>query len=185
MIAREIINSVIAEKTAGFSNNQDYFSSSRDIFNARLQVYVAETEKWLESAVIGEIGNNTFDHNFQFLPDTPRGVYFNPMYKDSYVVLSDYGMGLTNSLRKVRPQLVSDLESIKLAFLERVSGRYPEQRGNGLKFVLESVRQNNWILYFRSGSGVCNADGTNVFFSEESTIVPGCLAILQFSGGER
>lgn len=39
------------------------FSKTRDVFQARLDTYISRTNKYLESAVIGEIGNNTYDHN--------------------------------------------------------------------------------------------------------------------------
>ena len=39
------------------------FSKTRDVFQARLYIYISRTNKYLESAVIGEIGNNTYDHN--------------------------------------------------------------------------------------------------------------------------
>ena len=63
MIAQKIINDVVSDKIAGYPHTPENFSHTRDTFNARLQVYISETENWLASAVIGEIGNNTFDHN--------------------------------------------------------------------------------------------------------------------------
>ena len=45
------------------SKDTDFFCISRDIFQARLDTYIIKSNKYLESAIIGEIGNNTFDHN--------------------------------------------------------------------------------------------------------------------------
>ena len=74
------------------------------------------------------------------------------------------------------------LEAVKIAFTKRISGRSPEQRGNGLKFVSETIQQNNWYLYFQSGSGSCLIDGKKVNFIEKSPTITGCLAILNFNG---
>jgi len=178
MIPQSIILQAVSEKINGFSNDRGLFASTRDVFNARLQAYITETEKWLEAAVVGEIGNNTFDHNFKFLPDYPRGAYFNPRFASSYMVIADFGRGIKDSLLKVRPGILSDVEAVNMAFTLRISGRYPEQRGNGLKFVLETIQNNNWSFFFQSGTGCCNADGTGYSFSESSVALPGCLAIL-------
>ena len=145
-----------------------------------MQEYVTSTEKWLEAAVIGEIGNNTFDHNFQFAHDCPRGVYFNSSYMGEYTVVADFGMGVMSSLKRVRPNIASDVESVEMAFTQRISGRFPEQRGNGLKFVMQSVQQNNWSLFFQSGTGCCFADGSECFFSVSPLSVPGIIAVLHF-----
>jgi len=48
MIAEKIVTAVITEKIVGFSSDTSFISSSRDIFNARLQGFISETEKWLE-----------------------------------------------------------------------------------------------------------------------------------------
>lgn len=178
MIPSNIIERAVSEKLNRFINNQEYFSSTRDVFNARLQEYISKTEKWLEAAVIGEIGNNTFDHNYQYSPDYPRGAYFNPDFESSFTVIADFGRGVKASLLKVRPAILTDQEAVDMAFTQRISGRYPEQRGNGLKFVLDTVQNKKWSFFFQSGNGCCNADGTGYAFSESSVALSGCLAIL-------
>jgi len=77
MIKSTIIETVISEMLVFFNENNEYFSETRDVFTARLQSYIIESKKYLEAAIIGEIGNNTFDHNFIFEKDHPRGVYCN------------------------------------------------------------------------------------------------------------
>jgi hypothetical protein len=42
------------------------FCTFRDIFSARLDSFIRETTGYLEGAIIGEIGNNTFDHNLDY-----------------------------------------------------------------------------------------------------------------------
>jgi hypothetical protein len=182
MISDTITKAVVDEATNGFCESNEYFSKTRDVFTARMQSYIMETKKYLEAAVIGEIGNNTFDHNFIFEKKFPWGVYCNLSYKQKYIVLADYGMGVRQSLLSILPVIGSDLEAVETAFTKRISGRSPEQRGNGLKFVSETIRQNNWHLYFQSGSGACSIDGRKMEFSEKTPSITGCLAILGFCG---
>lgn len=180
MVSDKIIQQVLFAKLNSFSDSQDLFSFTRDIFNARLQNYISETHKWLETAILGEIGNNTFDHNFQFEQERPRGVYFNTSFAKDFVVLSDFGMGIKSSLQKTKPDLASDLEAVTTAFTKRISGRHPELRGNGLKFVLESLKENNWNMYFQSGTGICKIENGKHCFINSKSNIPGCLAILEF-----
>ena len=182
MIAEAVKEALILETVKGFNENDECFSKTRDIFSARIQSYILETKKYLEAAIIGEIGNNTFDHNFTFQQNLPWGVYCNFSYKQRYVVLIDYGMGVKQSLSSVLPAIDSDTEAVEIAFTKRISGRSPEQRGNGLKFVSESIKENNWHLYFQSGSGSCSIDKFKIDFYEKTPSITGCLAILDFNG---
>ena len=72
---------------------------------------------------------------------------------------------------------------VEIAFTRRISGRSPEQRGNGLKFVSEAIQQNNWHLYFQSGSGSCSIDGSGIRFLGKPLSLKGCLAVLDFNEG--
>ena len=177
-----VTEALIAETVNGFNENDKCFSKTRDVFTARMQSYVLETKKYLEAAIIGEIGNNTFDHNFIFQQNLPWGVYCNLSYKQKYIVIADYGMGVKQSLLSVLPTIGSDVEAVETAFTKRISGRSPEQRGNGLKFVSETIRENNWHLYFQSGCGSCSIDKHKIDFFEKTPSITGCLAILDFSG---
>jgi hypothetical protein len=181
MIEEAVVETVITETNNFFMESYDYFSGTRDVFTARLQSFVLETEKYLEAAIIGEIGNNTFDHNFGFNSIYPRGVYYNAAYMKKYTVLADYGKGVRQSLLFVLPSIASDVEAVEIAFTRRISGRSPEQRGNGLKFVSEAIQQNNWHLCFQSGFGSCSVDGNGIQFSERAIAVIGCLAIIDFN----
>ena len=182
MISKTVLEAVVTEMLNCFEKNDEYFSKTRDIFTARIQSYVLETQKYLEAAIIGEIGNNTFDHNFIFEKNYPRGVYCNLSYMQKYTVLADYGKGVKQSLMAVLSSIGSDLEAVETAFTKRISGRFPEQRGNGLKFVSEVIQQNNWHLYFQSGSGSCSIDRNGMRFFENTISLTGCLAVLDFSG---
>ncbi len=61
MIGENIIKEAIKIREDGFEKDKDHFSITRDIFTARLESFIISTKKYLESSIIGEIGNNTFD----------------------------------------------------------------------------------------------------------------------------
>ncbi len=154
--------------------------ASRDIFNARLSNFFGATNDPLLTAVCGEIGNNAFDHNLGNWSEI-NGLYFN--YDLSRLtVFIDRGQGVMSSLKKVRPDLNSDLEAVKTAFTEHVSGRDPEQRGNGLKFVADAVKQNKWMLFFQSGNGICSIANSKMDFkwSGNERYLKGCFAVIKY-----
>ena len=183
MIDKTIVETVISEMNNGFGENEEYFCKTRDVFAARMQSYISETGKYLEAAIIGEIGNNTFDHNFGFFSSYPAGAYCNLKYRQKFTILADFGKGIKQSLLSVLPAIESDRDAMEIAFTKRVSGRSPEQRGNGLKFVSQAIQQNDWHLYFQSGSGACSIDKSNILFSETTLSIRGCLAIIDFNKG--
>ena len=182
MINKLIVEDALLGKAQLFNRTNENFSKTRDIFSARLQTFIIETEKYLEAAIIGEIGNNTFDHNFGYISDYPDGVYCDNAYKQWYVVLVDYGKGILQSLLNVLPELRNDKEAVEIAFTQRISGRSPEQRGNGLKFVADTIIEKGWCLYFQSGNGSCSIDKNGLSFAEEANFTIGCLAIIDFHG---
>lgn len=180
MISEEVVNSALSQiKISSKNNNTDLFCTTRDIFQARVDAYVNRTNKYLESAVIGEIGNNTFDHNWNYEEGQTRGSYFNPNFMEKYVVLADFGRGIRDSLAKVI-KADTDTDAVRDAFTKHISGRAPEQRGNGLKFVSESIASKKWSLYFQSGNGCCIIDNGLMRFVDADFSIIGCIAILQF-----
>jgi hypothetical protein len=185
MIDGNIIKDAIKIMEDGFEKDKDCFSITRDIFTARLESFIIDTNKYLEAAIIGEIGNNTFDHNFMFRNIYQKGVYCNYKFQEKYIVVADYGRGIRASLKQVIPNIQDDLEALKTAFTEKISGRSPEQRGNGLKFVSETIQNSNWDLYFQSGNGCCFINKDGIKYSKSDTSLLGCLAIINFRGGER
>ncbi len=82
--------------------------------------------------VAGEIGDNSFAHNLGKWPDMP-GIFFGYDIQKGAVVLADRGLGILETLRRVRPDLTTHVRAVEVAFTEFVSGRAPEKRGNGLK----------------------------------------------------
>ena len=105
--------------------------------------------------MIGEIGNNCFDHNLGFWRDQP-GCYLNFQVtsNSALIAVADRGRGMYASLKRVLPNLKDEQDAIETAFQKVVSGRFPEQRGNGLKFVRQIINGNKKRgLIAKSGSG--------------------------------
>lgn len=133
---------------------------TRDIFQGRLDHMSREMEKIdtlkemypLLVAITGELGNNSFDHNLGNWRDE-KGVYFVYNLEKKFVVIADRGQGMLATLKPVAPELQTESEAIKLAFTKIISGRAPEQRGNGLKFVESVVRAHHLKVHFSSGDG--------------------------------
>ena len=139
----------------------DEYCPTRDIFQARLDRMTRELQKVaaltdiysLITAIAGEFGNNSFDHNLGSWRDVP-GIYFIYDIENRFFVIADRGQGVLSTLRHIRPELPAAKDALKIAFTEAVSGRAPEQRGNGLKFVDSVVKQNSFELHFYSGDAL-------------------------------
>ena len=137
---------------------------------------------YLISAITGEIGNNSFDHNLGNWPDIP-GIFFAYDLKKRQVVLADRGQGILQTLKRVKPELRNDLEALKTAFTETISGRAPEARGNGLKFVREVIARNkNFKLFFQTGAAELRIQGGSPALKIKSSDIylRGCLAMIKF-----
>ncbi|PIS29921.1 hypothetical protein COT42_04040 [Candidatus Saganbacteria bacterium CG08_land_8_20_14_0_20_45_16] len=159
--------------------DEAYQCNSRDVFTAKLDNLYQETNNSLMVAVAGEIGNNAFDHNLGSWLDV-AGVYFRHFNNEKIVVIADRGQGVRKTLSNIVPDIQTDKRAIEIAFTKTISGRSPEQRGNGLKFVAEAVKNNNWELFFQSGAGLVKIENVAMSFSESSKIINGCLAILEY-----
>ncbi len=142
----------------------DNICQTRDIFQSRLDRFFRDLLKkkfspdecGLIISVIGELGNNTFDHNLGSWKDQP-GCWFETYIDGAtvYVMIADRGRGLLGSLKKVVPQLKSDQEAVDVGFDKIISGRAPEKRGNGLKYVRAVINGHiNHRLHFISGQGI-------------------------------
>ncbi len=165
----------------------EYYCRTRDIFQARLDKMLGvllkernlnEEDVYLISAMTGEIGNNSFDHNLGRWPDV-MGIFFGYESKGGKleIILADRGQGILRTLRQIKPELKDDSEALKVAFTEKISGRAPENRGNGLKFVKENVKNKNMRLIFISGNAEAELN-KEMKIKERKESVKGCLAIL-------
>lgn len=132
-------------------------------------------------AITGEIGNNSFDHNLGKWPDA-TGIFFGYDIGKKQIVLADRGLGILETLRYVRPTLKSHTEAVMVAFTEILSGRSPEKRGNGLKFVREVTTTQPIDLFFESGDAEVRIKAPNKEFrlTRGQEILRGCFAIIQF-----
>lgn len=149
--------------------------------NAMIQSGLSENILPLIIAVAGEIGNNSFDHNLGKWPDSP-GVFFGFDVVKRQVVLADRGLGILSTLGRVRTELKTHTEAVKVAFTEVVSGRAPEERGNGLKFVRRVVVGNPVSLFFRSGDAELRLkkDNDELFITRSQINTRGCFAIIEY-----
>ena len=132
-------------------------------------------------AVTGEVGNNSFDHNLGSWPDTP-GIFFAYDIQKRNIVLADRGLGILATLKRVKPELNTDEEALRVAFTEIISGRAPENRGNGLKFVRKIISENSIGLIFRTGNAelILPKDSSEINIRLSAEPFRGCLAFITF-----
>lgn len=135
----------------------------------------------LLTAVAGEIGNNSFDHNLGNWPDV-LGIFFGFDKKRQKIVLADRGQGILTTLKRVKPDLTTHKAAIEMAFTCIISGRSPENRGNGLKFVRKIIENNPFALVFQTGDAVIQINQRIKKIHPMLTDKPikGCIAIISF-----
>jgi hypothetical protein len=166
-----------------------FYCQNSGVFQARLGKMYEEISKipeleHLSSLVLsvsGEIGNNSFDHNIGNWPDVP-GIFFGYDIARKQVMLADRGIGVLASLKRVRPSLNTDEAALAVAFTEVLSGRAPEERGNGLKFVKKVITENPMGLVFQSGNTevMLHKNNTRLQMNSSQNDVRGCLAFITF-----
>ena len=160
---------------------------TRDVFDARYYRLLTDLKKILKDeniislvmAAVGEIGNNSFDHNLGHWRDIP-GVFFFLDEAARTIVLADRGQGICATLRRVRPEIRDDAEALQVAFTETVSGRAPERRGNGLKMVKKVVEENNLYLEFYTGEAMATITGKGMTIKKSDFVIPGTFAFITF-----
>ena len=131
--------------------------------------------------VAGEIGDNSFAHNLGKWPDIP-GIFFGYDLQKKIIVLADRGLGVLETLRRVRPELSTHVAALEVAFTEFISGRSPEKRGNGLKLVREVVTTQPISLFFASGDAEARIYSPDKKFrvTRGTDMIRGCLAKIEF-----
>ncbi len=174
----------ISENNAPDTDKERY-CQTRDIFNARLEVLLSLMEKesgndaYLIGSIAGEIGNNSFDHNLGKWSDIP-GVYFGYDLGQRIIVLADRGQGIYATIRNIIPSVSNDLEALKIAFTKVISGRFPENRGNGLKYISKLIKEKKWKLRFISGQGLLSIEKGDMAVSRSKDDLHGCFAVLKY-----
>jgi hypothetical protein len=180
-------------KQTAIEPDGQFFCLDSPTFQARLSRLemamqkIPELEKDFSfiSSVVGEIGNNSFDHNLGSWPDI-RGIFFAYDLNKKQIVLADRGQGILTTLKRVRPDLTNDSEALLMAFTEKISGRAPENRGNGLKYVkkvlIDIKKDISLKLYFQSGNAFTILDDktTNLKIEQTDISLRGCLALINF-----
>lgn len=158
-----------------------FYCQSRDEFQARLDNLFALSQDPVLTAVCGELGNNSFDHNLGAWADIPGMHFIGADAGNGKIIIADRGQGIRKSLSRVVPGLKDDLSAVRTAFERVISGRSPEHRGNGLKFVLRAVKDKGWYMYFQSGDGAVEAvNGTERYLKARSAVA-GCVAVIEKS----
>lgn len=125
------------------------YCATRDVSDGRLsQLYqmalqnkYSDEQAALITALAGELASNCFDHNLGAWSDIP-GCWLEFSEKPEgvfQIIVADRGQGLLSSLQRVKSELGSHKQAIITALTEEISGRAPERRGRGLKFVTSSL----------------------------------------------
>jgi DNA-binding transcriptional MerR regulator len=168
--------------------DDQYYCKTRDMFQAKLEKLQLELKNMLSenmaaiiTAAVGEIGNNSYDHNLGNWKDV-MGVFFGYSLAEKTIVLADRGQGVLTTLKRVDPDLSSHKDALFTAFTKTISGRYPENRGNGLKFVKLVVVENKLSLTFQTGNAKLELGRGNdeVEVQKVNTTVGGCFAVINF-----
>ncbi len=136
---------------------------TRDIFTARLSHFEPYTGQGLKLedlslviSIAGEVGNNCFDHNLGKWIDIP-GCWFEIQLtaEKLWICIADRGQGILRSLSRADISITDDQTALVSAFEKTISGRFPENRGNGLKYVKKIITaKGNRGLACRSGKGL-------------------------------
>ena len=173
----------------GLEPRSDFYCQDSSVFQARLIKLENELSKLkrlgrtfpLISAIVGEIGNNSFDHNLGNWPDIP-GIFFSYDLKKGKIILADRGQGILETLKKIKPGLKNHQDALYTAFTEIISGRAPEHRGNGLKFVKDVVISNEISLIFQTGNAQLKIQKNDSDLRARKTIANfhGCLSLIRF-----
>ncbi len=173
-----------------FSPDEEFYCSTSDRFKTRHERMTHEMDAnpvlhevaSLISSAAGEIGNNSFDHNLGNWPDI-RGIFFAYDLGKRLIVLADRGVGVLTTLRRVKPDLQTDEGALRVAFTEFVTGRAPEHRGNGLKYVAEALMKSDANLLFQSGDSLLKIQKgqSELTIKKADQPIHGCLSLIEYS----
>ncbi|MBI2459590.1 MAG: hypothetical protein HYV53_03505 [Parcubacteria group bacterium] len=188
-LEQKVFDWVMAEEENQLNDGGENYCQTRDIFQSGLDKMVnsllnekkiSEDDVYILAAIAGEIGNNSFDHNLGSWPDI-MGVFFGyELAADELkIVLADRGQGLLATLKRVKPELKNDGQALFTAFNEKISGRAPEPRGNGLKFVKENIKDKKMNLLFMSGFARAELNDKMIIKPADKNI-KGSLAIISY-----
>lgn len=119
------------------------------------------------TAIVGELGNNVFDHNLGNWPSDITGcIILAQRYGGTrsrlHVIVADFGAGFLTSLQSAYPELRNDVEAIQKG-LKGYTGRIGEKRGNGLTTIQSwTIDKFHGTLSIHSGAGLASVDADGV-----------------------
>lgn len=173
----------------GEEPEKPFYCANSSVFKTRLDemgLLLSQEESLkdifsLITSIAGEIGNNSFDHNLGNWPDI-SGIYFAYDVNKKLIVLADRGRGILKTLKTVKPELKNHAEALKTAFTEIITGRAPEHRGNGLKFVKQIIDNYPMSLIFQTGNAKMELPNTesDMGIMECKEFFQGCIALIKF-----
>lgn len=145
-------------------------SKYRDDFEASLprvirflqKQMVDDVDAYRITAIVGELGNNNFDHNLGRWPNGFIGNFvalrYNKKERLLEIVVIDLGIGFKESLKENKPAPASETEAIKMG-LKGVTGRVGEKRGNGLRTVVAWIKKYyRGLMRIQSKEGIIVVD---------------------------
>ena len=168
--AKEVLDRVEVPERDNVNIHEVMHCLYQDEFSARLSRFItmfqnfglSENDAQRATAVVGELGNNVFDHNLGNWPTNISGCIIVAQHYPSThtieIAVGDPGVGFYGSLKAGFPDLVNDTEAIKLG-LAGNTGRVGEIRGNGLKLIQQWTLQNfSGKVMIHSGNGLVIVD---------------------------
>ena len=184
IFSKKILNWATASEPEAIKS--DWLCPTRDVFQARSDRLLNELKNtndqnlaFIMAAIVGEIGNNSLDHNLGNWRDV-MGLLFFADIQNRKIYLADRGQGVLSSLKRVRPDITNHEQALKIAFTDIISGRAPEQRGNGLKYVAKNVKsQKLWLEYY-SGDYQCEIKNGEMAIKPSTIFVSGTLCIINY-----
>lgn len=172
--ARDILTRVDVPERNNTNIHEIMHCLYRDEFNARLGRFISmfktfglnESDAQRATALVGELGNNVFDHNLGNWPTNISGCIIAaqhyPSIRTIEIAVGDPGVGFYGSLKAAFPEIKNDIEAIKLG-LDGNTGRVGEKRGNGLKLIQQWTLQNfAGKVMIHSGNGLVIVDNTGM-----------------------
>lgn len=172
--ARDILTKIDVPERSSGNIHEIMHCLYRDEFNARLGRFIAmfrnfglnENDAQRATALIGELGNNVFDHNLGNWPTHVSGCIIAAQHYPNMhtieIAVGDPGVGFYGSLKTAFPDVSNDIEAIKLG-LAGNTGRIGEIRGNGLRLIQQWTLQNfSGKVMIHSGNGLVIVNKTGM-----------------------
>lgn len=159
-----MINKALSWATENFVQEppSEYYCPTRDIADARFpRLYqtamasgLSEDKTALLTAIVAELTANCFDHNLGSWKDV-SGCWLSFELTENIlqITIADRGQGILQSLQRADASLQTHTDALVTALTKQISGRQPENRGRGLKFVIESLNEKFPSAHFTIQTG--------------------------------